>query len=318
MSLDPDITRTLLRRIKQSEQELDFVKDRQQEVIALNDRLRDLVYKEWKPAGFDPADRETWPPALRDQGVIMELLDNLNLGVGYTHELVIEHRYPELHRKPEPTPPAPQPQQQQAPVVVQTQPSAPAEGGRVRSFWTGWWETRIERMRLQAMERQLEARRVPMDVTTERVAEDPVDAMGSRLLGALNATKKFLTDCYLCWPSHVNRFYATLVHENFRARLSRLMGVIESFVYAATNLLIKELTQNINNQMGYFTRILEAQAGTPVTVQEFRRPYLGSGGLKDTDFESLRPRRTQPLGAGPVEPEVLEAGPEPEESEEES
>lgn len=304
--LDPKILGTILRRIEQSEQDVEWLKEKQREIIDLNDQLRAVVYQAWDPekakrggdggwVPFSPDDPETWPPVLRDQGGILKKLDNLNVGVGLCHDLVIEHRYPELHRKPEPTPPVNHYPGQQAsppPVVIQQQPAQTGgDGSRVRSFAAGFWEHRIARMEIEHEERMEEARRRDLSVTTNRVPEDPIDAMGSRLVAELNVVKKKLNDYFLLWPDYRNRYFAAMVHADFRSRLSRLMGVIESFASSALDLWIKEQSQNLNNQMGHFTRILEAQAGVPVTIQEIHG-YRKEGVPMEEAFDG---RRRRPL-----------------------
>ena len=100
MSLDPNIVKLLLEQIAESKKELNEAYKRKQDLIQLHDQLRDTVYANWDEEMFDKTNRDTWPPELRDSDVVLDLLDNLNEGVGYCHMLVIKHRYPDLHPVP--------------------------------------------------------------------------------------------------------------------------------------------------------------------------------------------------------------------------
>ena len=176
---------------------------------------------------------------------------------------------------------------------------------------------------LKAYELSLLGRRETEVTSPNPGTLDPLDVSGNRLIGALNAVKLFITDCYLCWPDRKNVYFATHTHEKFRSRIHRLLGVIESFFYAAMNLEIEEIRREISNQMHLYTSILQAQAGTPVTIQEFNRPFTQDG-LSSDNFESYGKEKMK-LGAPPAqmrlpalapkeegEGEVLDLTPDPE------
>ena len=318
MSLDPMILTTLLERINEGRADLAKAEEKRDEVIALHDQLRDIAYVEWDEddiKGFKKGDRKTWPLVFQNQEAVFGALDQLNLGVGYLHELVITHRYPEMHQQETPiyqpaAPAAPQGTSQvyvqQPPVQIQRE-----DISKVRSFWTGFHERAIEKRRLEHIERiaeleALEKRKMP-DITTAKVQRDPVEAH-NELLAALNATKTFLADCYLCWEgNHKNHYFATQTHTNFRSRVSRLMGAIESFVYATMDLELKEIRNTLNQQMHLFTRILEAQAQQDVTIQEFHKPFKESG-YGSLDLEPKTSKRMQ-LEGSPEQPQVIDMAP---------
>jgi hypothetical protein len=285
VSLSEEFVEGLLDRIEACESRLDELEERRREIKEAHDQLRELLYEEWDPAGFDAADPQTYPSCLQDQGRVLGLLDELNRGVGYAIKLVIKHRYPGRHpEQPPPTQPPPQPQSPQ-PIVLQTQPQQQSEATRVRSWWTGWWEVRLEKMRLEYL-RELAERETPRAVTG-RVVRDPIE-VGNELLAALHETKKFLSDCYLCWPIHRNQAFALNLHEAFRDRVSRLLSTVEAFCYAALELEADEINRQLLQQIGYFTRVLEAQAQAPVTIQEIHgyRP----GGISPEDVFKRRRR----------------------------
>jgi len=290
MSLDKELVSNLLERIQEGKEDLEDLKQKIEDIRKKNDQLRKLLYREWDPSKFDPENPETYPPCLRDQEKVLKLLDQLNIGVGYAHKLVLEYRYPEQTPKPIQPLPAEKQEKREAPVIVQTAPQGAVEQGyRVRSFWTGWHERAIEKMRLQYLREQAERERERPKILTEKVVRDPVE-VGNELLAALNETKKFITDCYLCWPVHRNWAYALNVHEAFRARVTKLLTTIESFTHAALELEAKEVRHMMIAQTSYFTRILEAQAQAPVTIQEITRPYKEEG-WRDMDFEPESRRR---------------------------
>jgi hypothetical protein len=314
VSLDPNIVKLLLEQIAESKKELNEAYKRKQDLIQLHDQLRDTVYANWDEEKFDKTNRDTWPPELRDSDVVLDLLDNLNEGVGYCHMLVIKHRYPDLHPVPAPS------QQSQTPMpmlssnqgqpgypsIVLQQGQPPIQQNVSKGFWSGWHDRSIERMR---MESQLKAYELSLlgrketEVTSPNPGTlDPLDVSGNRLIGALNAVKQFITDCYLCWPDRKNVYFATHTHEKFRSRIHRLLGVIESFFYAAMNLEIEEIRREISNQMHLYTAILQAQAGTPVTIQEFNRPFTQDG-LSSDNFESYGKEKMK-LGAPPVQKQL--------------
>ena len=85
--------------------------------------------------------------------------------------------------------------------------------------------------------------------------------------------------------------FALNVHEALRDRLTRLLSTIESFCYAALDLEEDEINRQLLQQIGFFTRVLEAQAQAPVTIQEITRPYVGPRGVRDLDFEPPFSRR---------------------------
>ena len=309
MSLDPNIVKLLLEQIAESKKELAEAYRRKLDLVQLHDQLRDTVYTNWDETKFDKTNRDTWPAELRDSDVVLDLLDNLNEGVGYCHMLVIKHRYPDLH--PVPTPAqqtqAPIPQlsnqgQGQYPFVIQ-QGQPPIQQNVSKGFWSGWHDRSIEKMRMEGQIKAYELSllgRKETEVTSPNPGTlDPLDVSGNRLIGALNAVKQFYTDCILCWPDRKNVYFATHTHEKFRARIHRLLGVIESFFYAAMNLEIEEIRREISNQMHLYTSILQAQAGTPVTIQEFNRPFTQEG-LTSDNFESSGSGPKMRLGAPPA------------------
>jgi len=287
MALNAEVLGALLERIRESRKELEDAELRQEELIALHDNVRDVAYADWDPSSFKKEDVRTWPPLLQRPETIFDYLDKLNQGVGYSHRLVIEHRYPEQHK----------------PATVVSQPVIPDGGGntiiqtmpprqiisedasRARGFWGGYFENQLKQRELKHLEqmRDLDQTIKKKDITTEVIQRDPIE-MGNEILGALNATKQFVADVYLCWEGHMNRYFATQAHQNFRSRMSRLIGVIESFVFAATDLDIKEIRGTMTQQLHLYTRILEAQAQTPTTIQEITRPFREKG-FDDKDLE---------------------------------
>ncbi len=292
MSLSEDIVRALLDRIESTEKRIDALSEKLEEIIALHDEIRKLLYQEWDPEGFEADDPKTFPPWARDHAEILSLLDELNRGVGYAMKFVIKHRYPGQHPvevAPTPQPP-PQPQPQQ-PIVIQTGQQQEGLGSRVRSWWTGWWEVKLEKMRLDYL-REMAEKEQPKAVTP-RVVRDPIE-IGNELLAVVHETKKFLCDCYLVWPVHRTAAFALNVHEALRDRVTRLLSTIEAFCTATKELEEDEINRQLLQQIGYFTRILEAQAQAPVTIQEITRPYLGERGLRDTDLEPPISRRRGP------------------------
>jgi len=286
LSLSEDLLDALRDRIEACEKRLDELDERRENLKQTHDEVRKLLYAEWKPDGFNPDDPKTYPPCLRDQRHTLNLLDKLNEGVGYALKLVIKHRYPQNQQEP---PPPPQPTSQpQQPIVIQTGQQQEGGGPRVRSWWTGFWEVRLEKMRLQYL-REMAEREAPKAVTP-RVVRDPIE-VGNELLASLHETKKFLCDCYLVWPVHRTAAFALNVHEALRDRLTRLLSTIESFCYAALDLEEDEINRQLLQQIGFFTRVLEAQAQAPVTIQEITRPYVGPRGVRDLDFEPPFSRR---------------------------
>lgn len=336
--LDPHILDAILERIIEAKQDLTKAEQKQDTIIAEHDTLRDYVYVDWNYTDFKRDNTDTYPPVLKHQALVLENLDSLNRGVGFVHELVIKYRYPEL----QPEQQQQQQEQQQTPMQMQQgmgmggsgnpvvinagnrEPSIKREdASRVRSFWTGFHERKIEKMRLEHEERMAQNTR-RMDVTTEKVERDPIEG-ANELMAALNATKRYITDCFLVWDKHRNKYFAKQVHENFRARVARLLGVIESYVYAATDLAIKEIRHVMSQQTHYYTRILEAQAATPTTIQEINKPVSEKGYWSSDDFEVPGSQRQDvdvedELGGGDIEilstPEPSTSLPQTEEEDE--
>ena len=289
MSLSEDLIDALRDRIEACEKRLEELDERREYMKETHDEVRKLLYDEWRPEKFDPDDPKTYPPCLRNQRHTLNLLDKLNEAVGYALKFVIKYRYP--RNQQEPPPPVQSTSQPQQPIVIQTGQQQEGGGSRVRSWWTGFWEVRLEKMRLQYL-RELAEREAPKAVTP-RVVRDPIE-VGNELLAALHETKKFLNDCYLVWPIHRTWAFALNVHEALRDRLTRLLSTIEAFCYAALDQEKDRINDQLLQQIGFFTRVLEAQAQAPVTIQEISRLY-SERGYRDLDFE---PRITKRRGGG--------------------
>ena len=73
--------------------------------------------------------------------------------------------------------------------------------------------------------------------------------------------------------------------------MTRLLSTIEAFCYAALYHDKDKINDQLLQQIGFFTRVLEAQAQAPVTIQEITRPYVGPRGVRDLDFEPPFSRR---------------------------
>ena len=288
MSLSDELVQSLLDRVEENQAEMTKLEERIVEVKEVNDVLRDALYREWSNNDevFHPSKKESWPPCFRNQSDILTALDGLHEGVGLAHKLVLEYRYPE--QKP-PSIPVEflQPRESKPPpssVIVQTQPQSQQEASRVRSVFTGFHERAINRDWINYLrERDDLDRQARPQILTAEVVRDPVE-VGNELLAALNETKEFLTNCYRVWPRRRNRYFALNVHETLRQRVTKLLTIVESFTHAAMELERKEIRHQIIAQTSNFTRILEAQAMAPATIQQITNPYKESG-WRDTDFD---------------------------------
>ena len=288
MSLSDELVRSLLDRVEENQDEMTKLEERIVEIKEVNDVLRDALYGEWSDDEeiFTPYKKESWPPCFRNQSNILTALDGLHEGVGLAHKLVLEYRYPE--QKPPPIPfellQPREPQPSSNPVVVQTQPPPQQEASRVRSVFTGFHERAINRDWIKYLRDRDELdRQARPQILTSEVVRDPVE-VGNELLAALNETKEFLTNCYRVWPRRRNRYFALNVHETLRQRVTKLLTIVESFTHAAMELERKEIRHQIIAQTSNFTRILEAQAMAPATIQQITNPYKESG-WRDTDFD---------------------------------
>ena len=290
---DPIVSR-VLEWIERGNRDLDEEKAKAREIIDAYDDLREILYEEWNPdeikekggaakvVPFSKTDRETWPLCLRDQRATLEAFDKLHEGVGYSHQFVIKYRYQDMNPRVQPLQPVQSQsrfEQAAAPVVVQGA-SAPVreDSSRVRSVWTGPFEVKIERLRLEAENenRRLETqRRSPLE--TGEVSQDPLEP-GNELIAYLNGLREYLVRCFEGWGRHRNRYYAELTHRKLRRLGVKLIATVESFVYATSGLNISEMNDKLTAQTSLFTEILRAQAGVPVTVQEFPN-YTGPEGI---------------------------------------
>jgi len=294
---DPIVSR-VLEWIERGNRDLEEEKAKAREIIGAYDDLREILYEEWDPDGvsveaedgtysiipFDKHNRETWPLCLRNQRKTLEAFDKLHEGVGYSHQFVIKYRYQDMNPRVQPL----QPVQSQSrfeqaapPAVVVNPASAPVvreDSSRVRSVWTGPFEVKIERLRLEAEKeiKRLESqRRSPLE--TGAVSRDPLEP-GNELIAYLNGLREFLVKCFEGWGRRRNRWYAEPAYRKLRRMGVKLIATVESFVYATSGLNISEMNDKLTAQTSLFTEILRAQAGVPVTVQEFPN-YVGPLGV---------------------------------------
>jgi len=300
VSLSDELVQSLLDRVEENQAEMTKLEERIVEVKEVNDILRDALYGEWPRLGepFEPSRKDSWPPCFMNQSEILTALDGLHEGVGLAHKLVLEYRYPD--QKPPPIPfellQPREPQHPPTPVIVQTQPQPQQEASRVKSVFTGFHERAINRDWIEYLRDKDELdRQARPQILTAEVVRDPVE-VGNELLAALNETKEFLTNCYRIWPRRRNRYFALNVHETLRQRVAKLLTIVESFTHAAMELERKEIRHQIIAQTSNFTRILEAQAMAPATIQQITNPYKESG-WRDTDFD---PDQTQSLRRKPT------------------
>ena len=308
LSEDDPIVSRVLEWIERGNRDLDEEKAKAEEIIGAYDDLREILYEEWDPDGvsvkaedgtysiipFDKHNRETWPLCLRNQRRTLEAFDKLHEGVGYAHQFVIKYRYQDMNPRVQPLQPVQTPQPPAlSPQVVVSPASAPVareDSSRVRSVWTGPFEVKIERLRLEAEKenKRLETqRRSPLE--TGSVSRDPLEP-GNELIAYLNGLREFLVRCFEGWGRRRNRWYAKSAYRKLRRMGVKLIATIESFVYATSGLNISEMNDKLTAQTSLFTEILRAQAGVPVTVQEFTQPYK-PGGYSDLDFEPPSRRR---------------------------
>jgi hypothetical protein len=288
VSLSDELVQSLLDRVEENQAEMTKLEERIVEIKEVNDVLRDALYGEWSDDEeiFTPSKNESWPPCFKNQSNILTALDGLHEGVGLAHKLVLEYRYPEQKSPPILVEPL-QPRESQplpSQVVVQTQPPPQQEASRVRSVFTGFHERAINRDWINYLREKDDLdRQARSQILTSEVVRDPVE-VGNELLAALNETKEFITNCYRIWPRRRNRFFALNVHETLRQRVAKLLTIVESFTYAEMELERKEIRHQIIAQTSNFTRILEAQAMAPATIQQITNPYKESG-WRDTDFD---------------------------------
>jgi len=307
LSEDDPIVSRVLEWIERGNRDLDEEKAKAREIIDAYDDLREILYEEWNPdeikekggaakvVPFSKTDRETWPLCLRDQRATLEAFDKLHEGVGYSHQFVIKYRYQDMNPRVQPLQPVQSQsrfEQAAAPVVVQGA-SAPVreDSSRVRSVWTGPFEVKIERLRLEAENenRRLETqRRSPLE--TGEVSQDPLEP-GNELIAYLNGLREYLVRCFEGWGRHRNRYYAELTHRKLRRLGVKLIATVESFVYATSGLNISEMNDKLTAQTSLFTEILRAQAGVPVTIQE----YHGVTGPEGVSMSPFDGRRKKPL-----------------------
>ena len=294
LSEDDPIVSRVLDWIERGNRDLDEEKTKAQEIIDAYDDLREILYEEWNPVPFSKTDRETWPLCLRDQRKTLEAFDKLHEGVGYSHQFVIKYRYQDMNPRVQPLQPIQTPQPPaQLPQLVVSPASAPVreDASRVRSVWTGPFEVKIERLRLEAEKenKRLETqRRSPLE--TGEVSRDPLEP-GNELIAYLNGLREYLVRCFEGWGRHRNRYYAERTHRKLRRMGVKLIATVESFVYATSGLNISEMNDKLTAQTSLFTEILRTQAGVPVTIQEFHG-YKGEEGVNmEDDFKANRNKR---------------------------
>jgi len=283
LTADDPIVSRVIEWIERGNRDLDEEKAKAREIIDAYDDLRMILYAEWNPVSFSKDGRKTWPLCLRDQRATLEAFDKLHEGVGYSHQFVIKYRYQDMNPRVQPLQPiqTQAPQLTQPPQVVVSPASAPVtreDASRVRSVWTGLFEVKIERLRLEAEKeiKRLESqRRSPLE--TGAVSRDPLEP-GNELIAYLNGLREYLVRCFEGWGRHRNRYYAERTHRKLRRLGVKLIATVESFVYATSGLNISEMNDKLTAQTSLFTEILRAQAGVPVTVQEFPN-YVGPGGV---------------------------------------
>ena len=293
LSEDDPIVSRVLEWIERGNRDLDEEKAKAREIIDAYDDLREILYEEWNPdeikekggaakvVPFSKTDRETWPLCLRDQRATLEAFDKLHEGVGYSHQFVIKYRYQDMNPRVQPLQPvqtqAPQPPTQ--PQVVVSPASAPVreDASRVRSFLTGPFEVKLERLRLEAEKENKRLEAQWKNRPLETVSKDPIEP-GNELIAYLNSLREYLVRCFEGWGRHRNRYYAERTHRKLRRLGVKLIATVESFVYATSGLNISEMNDKLTAQTSLFTEILRAQAGVPVTVQEFPN-YTGPEGI---------------------------------------
>ena len=294
LDIDP-LVAELLKRLAETQTELTKLETDAKDAVSAHDAIRNLLYVDWDHTDFDPKDAKTYPPCLKKSKNILEALDKLSKGISYAHRMVIEYRYPEFSRKTEPIQPAkptPETQERPNPPVVVTQGNAAQDMTRVRSVWTGWWEARIAKMELESRERlAVQQRKIETPrILSNNVVRDPIE-MGNEFIAVLNETKGFYSDCLLQWPRRRNRYFALSVHSTMRERFTKLLTVVESFIYVATALQQKEIMNNLIAQTSHFTRIIEAYALGGVSIQQFTRPYSRDGYSDRNLFDRRTPSR---------------------------
>jgi len=318
LSEDDPLVSRVMEWIERGNRDLDEEKAKAQQIIGAYDDLREILYEEWDPneirvrleddsyavVPFSKTDRETWPLCLRDQRLTLEAFDKLHEGVGYSHQFVIKYRYQNMNPRVQPLQPVQSQSrfEQAAPSVVVQGASAPVvreDASRVRSVLTGPFEVRIERLRLEAEKenRRLETqRRSPLE--TGEVSQDPLEP-GNELIAYLNALREYLVRCFEGWGRRRNRYYAESAHRKLRRLGVKLIATVESFVYATSGLNVSEMNDKLTAQTSLFTEILRAQAGVPVTIQE----YHGVTGEEGVDLtRGFDGKRKKPLLSDPRSP----------------
>ena len=291
---DPFVQR-VMEWIQRGNDDLEEEKEKPNDIIGAYDDLRAILYTEWEPEKFSKTDRNTWPLFLKDQQKTLQAFDKLHEGVGYSHQFVIKYRYGDMNPRVQPlqpiqlTPAALPPPQQ---VVVAPSAAPREDASRVRSVWTGPYEVKLERLRLEAEKekRHLELlqQRTPLETTSSK---DPIEP-GNELIAYLNGLREYLVRCFEGWGRHRNRWYAERGYRQVRRMGVKLIATIESFVYATSGLNILEMNDKLTAQTSLFTEILRTQAGVPVTIQEFHNYKPDGVNMNDGFGEEKGKKRT--------------------------
>jgi len=298
---DPFVRR-VMEWIQRGNDDLDEEKEKADDIIGAYDALRTILYHEWDPEKFRVDNRDTWPLIFKDQEKTIMAFDQLHEGVGYSHQFVIKYRYSDMNPRVQPL----QPLQTAAPVLQPPQPLivTPAsplreDASRVRSIFTGPYEVKLERLRLEA---ELEIKRLEMQKRSPlegagAVSKDPLEP-GNELMAYLTGLREYLMICFDGWGRHRNRYYAERANRKLRRMGVKLISTIESFVYATSGLNILEMNDKLTAQTSLFTEILRTQAGVPVTVQEFHN-YRPDGVDLNDGFEEKEPGQRRLLTETP-------------------
>ncbi len=297
MAMDENDTfvRRVMEWVQRGNNDLEEEKEKAEEIIGAYDDLRVRLYTEWDPEKFRVDKRSTWPLFLQNQQKTLQAFDKLHEGVGYSHQFVIKYRYGDMNPRVQPLQPiqltptaALQPPQQ---VVVAPSAAPREDASRVRSFLTGPYEVKLERLRLEAEKErrrlELQQQRTPLETTSSK---DPLEP-GNELIAYLNGLREYLVRCFEGWGRHRNRWYAERGYRQVRRMGVKLIATIESFVYATSGLNILEMNDKLTAQTSLFTEILRTQAGVPVTIQEFHN-YKPDGVDMESEFEEKKNKRT--------------------------
>lgn len=223
--------------------------------------LRNFLYEEWEITDWPELPKEF---GTKGQYNLLKHLDNLNDGVGYALTIVFKFREAEtrimMERGDGGRTVRGHAIQNPQPIVIQQPPEKGGIGNlaaRSQGFFGGFWDARITKAQLDYL-REREAKSKPR-ITTNQVIRDPVE-IGNEVSAVLVETKKFIMDCYRCFPSHRNRFFVLNVHDELRERITKLLATLEAFAFASTEIHLRDIRYQQIAQTGYYARIAEARA----------------------------------------------------------